>query len=89
MTRHKLNQLRALRGRVRLTVEVGKSRERHHEAWLFKNKRALALVRRGLEDAKQGRLVERLIREAEYDIRKGRFVTHREFLAGKRTSRIR
>ncbi len=28
-----------------------------HEAWLFKNRRALALVRQGLEDATQGRLV--------------------------------
>ena len=28
-----------------------------HEAWLFKNKRALALVRKGLEDARKGRLV--------------------------------
>ena len=29
-----------------------------HEAWLFKNKRASALVQRGLEDARQGRLVK-------------------------------
>lgn len=29
-----------------------------HEAWLFKNKRASALVREGLEDAKRGRLVK-------------------------------
>ena len=29
-----------------------------HEAWLFKNRRASALVRQGLEDAKQGRLVK-------------------------------
>jgi len=29
-----------------------------HEAWLFKNKRASASVQRGLEDAKQGRLVK-------------------------------
>ena len=29
-----------------------------HEAWLFKNKRASALVQRGLEDAKRGRLVK-------------------------------
>ena len=29
-----------------------------HEVWLFKNKRASALVRQGLEDAKQGRLVK-------------------------------
>ncbi len=29
-----------------------------HEAWLFKNKRALALLRRGTEDAKHGRLVK-------------------------------
>ena len=29
-----------------------------HEAWLFKNKRASALVQRGLEDAKQGRFVK-------------------------------
>ena len=29
-----------------------------HEAWLFKNKRAAALVRQGLEDARQGRLVK-------------------------------
>jgi hypothetical protein len=28
-----------------------------HEAWLFKNKRAAALVQRGLEDAKQGRVM--------------------------------
>ena len=28
-----------------------------HEAWLFKNKRAATLVQRGLDDAKQGRLV--------------------------------
>lgn len=28
-----------------------------HEVWLFKNKKAAALVREGLEDAKQGRLV--------------------------------
>ena len=27
-----------------------------HEVWLFKNKRALASVRRGLEDLKKGRL---------------------------------
>ena len=29
-----------------------------HEAWLFKNKRAAKLVRQGLEDAKQHRLVK-------------------------------
>lgn len=29
-----------------------------HEAWLFKNKRALRLVQRGLEEAAQGRLVK-------------------------------
>ena len=29
-----------------------------HEAWLFKNKTAARLVRQGLEDAKQGRLVK-------------------------------
>lgn len=29
-----------------------------HEAWLFKNTRASRLVQRGLEDAKQGRLVK-------------------------------
>jgi len=29
-----------------------------HEAWLFKNKRAADLVRQGLEDARQGRLVK-------------------------------
>ena len=29
-----------------------------YEAWLFKNKRASALVRQGLEDAKRGRLVK-------------------------------
>ena len=29
-----------------------------HEAWLFKNKRASALVRKGLEDARKGRLVK-------------------------------
>lgn len=29
-----------------------------HETWLFKNKRASAMVWRGLEDAKQGRLVK-------------------------------
>ena len=29
-----------------------------HEAWLLKNPRAVALVRRGLEDAKRGRLVK-------------------------------
>ena len=29
-----------------------------HEAWLFRNKRASALAQRGLEDAKQGRLVK-------------------------------
>lgn len=28
-----------------------------HEAWLFKNKRAAHAVQRGLEDAKQGRLI--------------------------------
>ncbi len=28
-----------------------------HDAWLFKNKRASALVQRGLEDAKRGRLI--------------------------------
>ncbi len=28
-----------------------------HETWLFKNKRASALVQQGLEDAKRGRLV--------------------------------
>ena len=28
-----------------------------HEAWLFKKKKAISSVRRGLEDAKQGRLV--------------------------------
>src|SRR3990167_7400998 len=28
-----------------------------HEAWLFKNKRAAALVQRGMEDAKRGRLI--------------------------------
>lgn len=28
-----------------------------HEAWLFKNKRALAMVRRGLEEAKRGRFI--------------------------------
>ena len=31
--------------------------------------------------------VRRLIREAEADIRKGRFVTHEEYLAGKRSFR--
>jgi len=30
-----------------------------HEAWLFKNRRALAMVRRGLEDAKHGRFAHR------------------------------
>ncbi len=29
-----------------------------HEAWLFQNKRASALVRKGLDDARQGRLVK-------------------------------
>jgi len=29
-----------------------------HEAWLFKNKRATQLVQKGLEDAKQRRLVK-------------------------------
>ena len=29
-----------------------------HETWLFKNKRASALVRRGLEDARKGRLAK-------------------------------
>ncbi len=29
-----------------------------HEVWLFKNKRASHLVHRGLEDAKQGRLLK-------------------------------
>ena len=29
-----------------------------HEAWLFQNPRAAALVRRGLEDARHGRLVK-------------------------------
>jgi len=29
-----------------------------YEAWLFKNKRAARLVRQGLEDARQGRLVK-------------------------------
>ncbi len=29
-----------------------------HEIWLFRNKRASALVRQGLEDAKRGRLVK-------------------------------
>ena len=28
-----------------------------HEAWLFKNPQAARLVRQGLEDAKQGRLI--------------------------------
>ena len=28
-----------------------------HEAWLFKNPRAARLIKKGLEDAKQGRLV--------------------------------
>ena len=28
-----------------------------HEVWLFRNRRAAALVRRGLDDAKRGRLV--------------------------------
>jgi hypothetical protein len=28
-----------------------------HEAWLFKNPRAARLVQRGLEDARQGRLI--------------------------------
>jgi len=30
-----------------------------YEAWLFKNRRALAMVRRGLEDAKRGRFAHR------------------------------
>ncbi len=29
-----------------------------HEAWLFQNKRALARVQQGLDDAKHGRLVK-------------------------------
>jgi len=29
-----------------------------HETWVFKNDRASALVKRGLEDAKRGRLVK-------------------------------
>ena len=29
-----------------------------HEAWLFKNKRASALVRQGLADAREGRLIK-------------------------------
>lgn len=29
-----------------------------YEAWLFKNRRASALVQQGLEDARQGRLVK-------------------------------
>lgn len=29
-----------------------------HEAWLFKHQRAASLVRRGLEDAKHGRVVK-------------------------------
>lgn len=29
-----------------------------HEAWLFKNKEASKLVRRGLEDARAGRLIK-------------------------------
>ena len=29
-----------------------------HEAWLFKNKRAMRLVQQGLADAKRGRLVK-------------------------------
>lgn len=28
-----------------------------HETWLFRNKRAAALVQRGLEDARRGRLI--------------------------------
>lgn len=28
-----------------------------HEAWLFKNRKALAMVRRGVEDAKHGRFI--------------------------------
>jgi len=31
--------------------------------------------------------VRRLLREAEEDIRKGRFVTHEDYVAGKRTYR--
>ena len=33
--------------------------------------------------------VRRLIRQAEADIRKGRFVTHEEYVAGKRSYRRR
>ena len=29
-----------------------------HEAWLFKNKKALASVRQGLKEAKQGKLIK-------------------------------
>lgn len=29
-----------------------------HEAWLFQNRKAASLVRQGLEDAKQGRVVK-------------------------------
>ena len=29
-----------------------------HEAWLFKNKRAVRLVQRGLEEAKRGRVMK-------------------------------
>lgn len=29
-----------------------------HETWLFKNKRASALVKQGLEEAKMGRLIK-------------------------------
>lgn len=40
-----------LRGAEMVSIPV-------HEAWLFKNKRAANLVRQGLEDARQGRLVK-------------------------------
>ena len=41
-----------------------------HDAWLFKNTRASTLVRRGLEDAKRGRLVKARESYAKYVRRK-------------------
>lgn len=44
------------------------------EAWLFKNKRALVLVRQGLEDAKKDRLVG-AVKTAEKQIKQGKVIS--------------